>query len=298
MLNKIGLPLLTVLILAFLIYASFHSISVNTMYKVDDIKAKQQYEKLIAGLEDKEKIKDLTSSFKEMLSRKLESEEMEKLFQNEHVTFKIYKETIESFPNIMSAELSQKIEAILSARTDSLYMAKKELLSIKTKDALKPNFWLIALIILSAGILGGYARTGYQYLMSIKDDLGDFKTDLLKMENNISTTLNSINSDDIKTKLSLDTKTLQSIKVKADDIEKKIGDAIQKEANRVQTVRASVLFGIIASSISLLALNLTESKILEFESGIDYFILWGWCVLGAVYAKNWIANIYDRISTT
>ena len=79
-------------------------------------------------------------------------------------------------------------------------------------------------------------------------------------------------------------------------INSNIQRVVKSKEEKPKALYTSIIFGVIASSISILALNLTDSKILDFEKPTDYFILWGWCILGAIYAKRWIESLYGKLT--
>lgn len=74
-----------------------------------------------------------------------------------------------------------------------------------------------------------------------------------------------------------------------ENIVKEIDEKDEKET-------ANLIFGLIAASLSMVALRAFDSTILTFDELTDYFIFWGWCVMGAVFAKSWILSIYKNIS--
>jgi len=165
-------------------------------------------------------------------------------------------------------------DSIQNLKNKDIFPFKAEYNHLKNKIV---NIWAILLIIIISGILGGFARTKY-YL--VDDILKELETIQVSVKNNIS--YNTLeNNEELNQKLHSLTNRINDLKDK--DNEK---------------VTINIVFGIIASSLSMLALTTFSSKILDFQSEIDYFIFLGYCLLGAVFAKNWIKSLYDRINNS
>lgn len=133
---------------------------------------------------------------------------------------------------------------------------QKELYSIISP----PNIWLLILIIIICGIIGGYAGSRYN-----------------EIESNVKKkVLESLPAGDKTAML------------------KAFGEITTPEDP--QKLLAYIIFGIIASSVSVLALRFFDSEILKFKYAIDYFIFGAFCLIGSVYAKDWILSLYNRIN--
>ncbi|WP_422081477.1 hypothetical protein [Ulvibacterium sp.] len=214
--------------------------------------------------------------------------------------------------------VDQNYQTINKEKRDSLLEYFKENLENKvaldnlTNTQKKTNYTLIIAIVLLAGLLGGYARRYYPELKdviklaqeadqkaeSLKSKATDMKrnAEIFSRSYSSSTTIKSSFENEIKT---LENET-NSIDIEAQNIKSEVNHLLKtvqdlSEHSSDTSVLANLLFGIIASSLSFLALSATESKVLDFQSGTDYLILWGWCSLFAIFARNIIESIVNMI---
>jgi hypothetical protein len=234
-------------------------------------------------LEDDKKIKELSEKFEEVLKNEKISKELD------NVKSDTTKEELRKALNKNNVKLKQLYESDL----DSIQSKKnKKLIEFEENNLKKDriNYWLIALIILTAGILGGWARINYGLLAPIKNNIEEMTKkmiDIYEKHNNIGQTVQNkdFEADFKEFTVKVDKET--------NEIKEKINSLLKGLPSKKDRVYTSIVFGVIASTISLLALKLTESNILEFNNNIDYFLLWAWCVLGAVFAKDSIENFYN-----
>lgn len=181
------------------------------------------------------------------------------------------KEVIKLFNENFHANESL-VDSILNLKNNNIFPFKVDYYGLKSK---RLNVYAIILIVTFSGALGGFARTKYALLEDLLEKLEVVKQSVngvLPEEN--AKDKNKLNSDISELKESIE-------KAKNEDNEK---------------VYVNIIFGIIASSLSFLALTTFNSKVLDFKSEIDYFIFLSWCLLGAVFAKNWIKSLYNRVT--
>lgn len=152
----------------------------------------------------------------------------------------------------------------------------------------KINIWVILLIILSAGIIGGWARTKYSYLVDLEINLNNLDKTMKNITSRMSGIQRSGRNDENDTDATENTE--QNIKKLNSEIEN-IVKQTKEDPNEQEYV--NIVFGVIAASISILFLKISDSQVLKFESITDYFELWAWCLLGALYAKNTLIRIYN-----
>lgn len=234
-------------------------------------------------LEDDQKIKELSEKFEEVLNNETILKELNNVKPDS------FKEQLKTAIGNNIGDIKQLYEAdldtIISEKSKKLIQFEKKNLK---KD--KINYWLIAFIILTAGILGGWARVNYGLLAPIKDNIEEMTKKMVEIYDKQSKIDQTVES---KNNLQSELKAL-TVKMDNDTIEikEKINAILKELPTKRDRVYTSIVFGVIASTISLLALKLTESSILDFNNNIDYFLLWAWCVLGAVFAKDSIENFY------
>lgn len=177
--------------------------------------------------------------------------------------------------DIISTKYIEDFNEVLKRKNAKLFKyQEQDIKSIKT------NYWLIALIVILAGIIGGWVRTKYDLVKKIertKEEVAD-KIESLTKDNNFER-LNSLDNDE-KDKLVAETK--------------KNWENLNNTFTKSEVTNTNLLFGIIASSVSILVLKVTDSNVLEFNEVLDYFILWSWCVLGAIYAKSTLEKVYFK----
>lgn len=204
--------------------------------------------------------------------------ELEQLLKNCRDTTVNTVDSIDS----MVENFKTVVKGIHDLKNDELFPIKEEYYQLKSKEL---NIWAIIFIVLISGALGGFARTKDKLVEELFKDveeaqelmsqIGDGKGGLdTKMANVLSRKMNSINDKVI------------SFRNKAE----------AGEEDNSEKVIVNIIFGIIASSLSFLALITFSSKVLDFQSDIDYFIFLGWCLMGALFAKNWIKSLYNKIT--
>lgn len=279
--TQIFIKILTVVLLLLLGAASifnnkipFQGITKDTAIKL--IEANINYQ-------DKEYIDSLLNTVQSKIKTN------EKTLLAHQKTLNLADDKMKSFEDIVDEKNAQFLEF----HTEHLGVLKQNKNKIvfeyeRQKANTKTNIWLIILIILTAGIIGGWARINYSLLLPLKNDLENLiaRMKSIKDEIDISKT---VRPEEVAL-----TNAVNQVRQKTDDFEQKVDDIINELPTKSQRVNTSIVFGVIASSISLLALKLTDSSVLKFDGHIDYFILWAWCLLGAVYAKDSIERIYNR----
>lgn len=231
-------------------------------------------------------LNDLTQSFsreKQLFNYKAD---WEKLFADtQKLKVKAFEELIKTF-NASETYYGK----IISNKNEVIFSSNRKLIQANTNH---PHIWVLIAIVLGTGILGGLAGPRFSLLddktekavKEAKDKIVESKrqTDMLKETlNNTAGLQENAGLQDV---ISGYENANQKLEAAADDLE--------KEAERKY---AFVLFGIIAAALSFVALNLFNSKILDFKTEIDYFIFAGYCVLGAVFAKKYIVQLYDAIT--
>ncbi|MEO1438616.1 MAG: YEATS-associated helix-containing protein [Bacteroidota bacterium] len=240
-----------------------------------------------------------TPTIKEQLSRTQEA-----LFQEFEQAMRIQGDTL-NMERIQTPLMTQ-LEAYQDSTIQFLAAAKPgvDLPDEGTGELTdSAKFKLKILIIIAAGLLGGFARTRYKYLdeelMAAVEDL-DEQTQSANKE--IKERLDNVSAEDKEGLVPQATAVemeadLTSMKEKLENLHDKVGKFKHNRARSEEqhSMVANLTFGLIASSLSILALDFINSKVLDFERNVDYFILWGWCILGAVFAKAWIQNLYDKI---
>ena len=155
----------------------------------------------------------------------------------------------------------------------------------------QPNIWLILLIILGAGIIGGWARMNYSLLLPLKSNLEELEKKMIAILAKIKSGITS--GDDAKDKSKISANAVSQAQADTTKLAKEIRNILDEIPDASERLNTSIVFGIIASFISILALKLADSQILEFANDIDYFILAAWCLLGAVYAKDTLERLYN-----
>ena len=281
---EVFIKILTVILLILLVAASifnkkisFQGISKDNAIKL--IEANINYQ-------DKEYIDSLTKKVRSEIGVN------EKALLAHQKTLNLADDKLKSFEGI----IDEKNDEFLNFHTKHLNALKENKNEIvfefeRNKATNKTNIWLIILIILTAGIVGGWARVNYSLLLPLANDLQDL---IAKMKG-IKDEIDKTKSDDgQRPAAAIFNRAANQVRQKTDDFEQKIDNILNELPTKKQRVNTSIVFGVIASSITLLALKLTDSAVLKFNENIDYFILWAWCLLGAVYAKDSIERIYNR----
>ncbi|MCI3937873.1 hypothetical protein MQX03_11730 [Chryseobacterium aahli] len=140
---------------------------------------------------------------------------------------------------------------------------------------------LVLIIIIVCGLLGGLSSNFYKYL---KDTIPLIESVNLKI-NLLSQNISRANVQDdcfeLNEKIQKLTAEINSLQI------------IINEENK--TFTASILFGILASFLSILILNATNSDVLKFETFIDYFIFACYCLLSSLFAKRIIESLIKTV---
>lgn len=197
--------------------------------------------------------------------------EKEKLQKSKDTVFK--KDTVLKMVEGNHKRTIQLIDSVQALKDDTIFALKKEHYQQKSKGL---NVFLLIFIVLFAGILGGFARTNYSKL----EELETAVVGLRKM-------VEEKNVQREETHRALE---------KIGKIQTEMKEIKKEGAGSGDNVLINIIFGVIASSLSFIALTIFNSKLLDFQADIDYFIFWGWCVLGAIFAKNWIKTLYNQVS--
>ncbi len=189
----------------------------------------------------------------------------------------------------------------LSVENDTLF--KKAIKRLQANSATlqklemeeeKPKTWTLMFLIVLSGFLGGIARTRAK-------DLSDDPEFQVKKADEAAADLMAQMDDGQQVS---ETLTKTEIKNRVAEIRAKLASAKNALADDVNTPKApkdenrardaNLIYGTIAALVAFLVLGLSDSNILEFNHSIDYFTFTAWCVLGAVFAKNWIRTAYER----
>jgi len=177
-----------------------------------------------------------------------------------------------------------QLKEIADSKNVDLFKYEKE------KYKVSPNIWLIIFIIVTAGIIGGWARMNYSILPPLKNSMAELEKKMMAVLAKMKS-INTERDDAGQTQLMADTVNNTETELKA--ITKEMKDILEQVPDPSTRYYTSIVFGVIASSISLLALKFADSQVLKFEATIDYFVLWAWCLLGAVYAKDTLERVYN-----
>ncbi|MDC8004304.1 hypothetical protein POV27_09595 [Aureisphaera galaxeae] len=247
--------------------------------KADERIKKVEFEDKVNLLEAEEEWIEMMNGQVSSFQKWIEDEEFEK--QLLEYNSKIKERHTKTIKTIQDDKTSTILEAYKQTddKIEDIEERDEELTKLKA-----PDYQLIIFIIILAGVIGGIARTNWPKLKIIKEEVEEVKETLTAVNSGITIA----NADALKTEMD---DTIKKMNQAILDIEATIASNTEKS----KTLGASILFGIIASSISILALTLTESKVLEFEKATDYFVLWAWCVLGAIFSKKWIEILYGRL---
>ncbi len=231
-------------------------------------------------IEDKE-VKNSVNAIKSAVNSLQLKENAPRLKED---TFNALMTAVDTKNKALAKKSDENLEVIKEFKNKTVYKYEES----KQKDS--PNIWLIILIILTAGIIGGWARVNYALLLPIKNDLQSLISRMISVRDEID----GLQNNQQPGQAQIRNQAVNLVSQKTDDLKLKIESIINDLPTKKQRVNTSMTFGVIASSIAILALKLTDSKVLEFNDTIDYFILWAWCLLGAVYAKDSIERIYNK----
>lgn len=193
----------------------------------------------------------------------------------------IKKNRADSFVYTLFATKNKNAETEYNELNNNTFKIKKEL-RLQKQFVRQPNIWLLILIILLSGVIGGFASTKYNLL---EDHFVDNAKDQVAK---VIASTNTFLMRNVDTSMS---EEIEKYKKDIDILNKTLSDMQQQEGDKI---KANIVFGIIASTLSFLALNTFGSKILDFQNDTDYFIFGGFGLIGAVFAKNWIKSIYEK----
>ena len=193
----------------------------------------------------------------------------------------IKKNRADTFVYTLFATKNKNAETEYNELNNSAFKIKKEL-RLQKQSVRQPNIWLLILIILLSGVIGGFASTKYNLL---EDHFVDNAKDQVAK---VIESTNTFLMRNVDTSMS---EEIEKYKKDIDILNKTLSDMQQQEGDKI---KANIVFGIIASTLSFLALNTFGSKILDFQNDTDYFIFGGFGLIGAVFAKNWIKSIYEK----
>jgi len=180
------------------------------------------------------------------------------------------------------------VDSISKLKNQKIFPFKENFFKLKNKQI---NSWIIILIILISGIVGGFARSNYNLLEDVKEGLKVLRDKSKEMQKSPDFKRDDSNPQ-------LETKLSKLITFLDEEDTRKILNIENNYASDGKKVLVNIFFGIIAASCSLLALTAFSSKVLDFQSDIDYFIFLGWCMVGAVFAKKWLLALYSRLTTS
>ncbi|TGV03386.1 hypothetical protein [Flavivirga rizhaonensis] len=247
----------------------------------------KQISSSIEGLSLKEKKLEFKKHIKDLkLLNKTNTEKINKIIDELDLEDK--KEEIKALLESKNEEIIDLNSSNLKSFKDSKNEIVFKYESFKIKD--KPNIWLIILIILSAGIIGGWARTNYSLLAPLQNNIAELE----KKMKAILEEIKGVDSEAKEVRIKMLTLQASELNENTESLAKEIKSVLDEIPDPSKRVNTSIVFGVIASSISILALKLTDSQVLDFADTIDYFILWAWCLLGAVYAKDTLERVYNN----
>lgn len=174
----------------------------------------------------------------------------------------------------------------IAKKNSKIFSSDRELANAKGNQR---QVWILIAIILATGALGGVVGPKFRLL----DD---------HLEKSVADLEESVKS--VNQKL---TDSQNTVGLLADpEVKNMINDTLSKSENLINAIQEKkeeklpwwgyILFGVISATLSFIALDAFNSKILDFKSETDYFIFAGYCLLGAVFAKSWILRLYETIS--
>ena len=223
-----------------------------------------------------------------------------KLFKDLIKTNDGFGEKLEKHNKDLFNKVNNEIATVLKERRNTIYAEYKvteDLQNELNKHKQKPDYQLIILIIVTAGIIGGIAKTTWSFLPEVAAELKKIEKKLEECKSKLPPVSND-GDQNTREAINVLTRNIDfTINSTLNNIEKVIDNAVQDTKAKFSTYFASIIFGIIASSLAVLALNIIDSKILEFSKTTDYLVLWGWCILGAIYAKKWIEHLYGKLAS-
>ena len=195
-----------------------------------------------------------------------------KKYQKDTATHKAVKDLLNTQGLRMKEKLGEKNKQLIGKNG--------EIYSLGDQTGSPINVWLLLTIVLVCGTIGGVARTYYPLLVELKPvvqqrDAAEAKMQVAKESNSLEIMAET------NAELSVLNRAVQQIELK-------------NTPGRVMFT--NLMFGLIASLLAFVAMEAFKSKVLDFINVLDYFILAGWCVLGAVFAKKWLFAIHAKIT--
>ncbi|MEM1001452.1 MAG: YEATS-associated helix-containing protein [Bacteroidota bacterium] len=265
-------------------------------------------------------------------SKELERRDKDKILYAE-LRKRLVTDTQKELSSILNgAEIEQDkadVEATSKALVNMLMPAIEEKITLKNKTITQLeikaiesetsiNYPLIVLIIFVSGILGGYARRYYDDLEEIGKEVKNYEnmttnalakieqiphlTETVAGQTRLRIEANDGN-DTLKPFAEAVDSGLESLKADVTSLKKyfetltaKI-QAVKNNQEGNNNIFANLIYGIIAASFSILGLNMAKSSVLEFSSGTDYLILWGWATIFAIFSKSIVEALANNIKS-
>lgn len=212
------------------------------------------------------------------------------------------------------------IDSIHALKNKEIFPFKAAFYQLKEQQL---NIWALLVIIISSGVLGGFVRTKYWLLTdltAITNATANMKTALKNIETAVQTNNKEIENKSsniqgaIQTEDKEHAKNIQQIVQTNSQAVKKAVQRIEQpmvsfqesienlkqeiKNNNTEQLIANMSISLIAATVAFFALHLFASKILDFQSDMDYFILSGCCMLAALFSKSWVEFLYDKFKQT
>lgn len=195
-----------------------------------------------------------------------------KKFKKDTTTHKTVEGIVKTEKNRVSAKLKER-DSLLINKNATLY-------DLQQKYGRPLNVWLLISIILVCGMLGGIARTYYPLLDELKQ-AKQLQARATAQASGQGVGVRALSPEEVEVELKVLKEAVKQI----------------EEKNKPSRVMfANLMFGIIASLLAFVAMEVFKSRVLDFKNVLDYFILAGWCTLGAVFAKKWLFAIHSKIT--
>lgn len=141
----------------------------------------------------------------------------------------------------------------------------------------------LCIIIIVCGILGGLASGYYRYLEDMLQANNEVKQEALEMKQLCEKFENQgITASEVKPM----TEAIQNVENKMEVLLDKIEEEKNKSVSRI-------LFGVISSFFAVLILKAGDSKVLEFNTYLDYFVFACYCLLCALFSKKIIETLIN-----
>ena len=141
----------------------------------------------------------------------------------------------------------------------------------------------LCIIIIVCGILGGLASGYYRYLEDILQANNEVKKEALEMKElceKFEST--AFTASEVKPM----TEAIENVESKMEILIDKIEQEKNKSVSRI-------LFGVISSFFAVLILKAGDSKVLEFNTYMDYFVFACYCLLCALFSKKIIETLIN-----